>query len=76
MVYNCCTGQKAPITWKKFVQQCFESMRKHPLGDLMWYPDGKARSSRLINALNKYALHYVPAYLLDAVSWAVGRKPM
>ncbi|XP_014293865.1 putative fatty acyl-CoA reductase CG5065 [Halyomorpha halys] len=76
MVYNCCTGQKAPITWKKFVQQCFESMRKHPLGDLMWYPDGKARSSRLINALNKYTLHYVPAYLLDAVSWAVGRKPI
>jgi hypothetical protein len=75
-VYNCCTGQKAPITWKEFVTQCFVSMRKHPLGDLMWYPDGRCRSSRLVNTFCSYTLHYFPAYLIDAVSWLTGKKPM
>lgn len=76
MVYNCCTGQKAPITWKEFVHQCFLSMRKHPLGDLMWYPDGQCRSNYLMNSICKYTLHFFPAYILDALSWLSGKKPI
>lgn len=75
-VYNCCTGQKAPITWKEFVTRCFSSMRKHPLRDLMWYPDGSCHSSSIINSLSKYTFHYLPAYLFDFASWAMGRKPI
>lgn len=76
VVYNCCTGQKAPITWKEFVRKCFDAMRKHPLGDLMWYPDGTCYSSALANSLGKYTFHFLPAYLIDAISRAVGRKPI
>lgn len=31
-VYNCCTGEKAPITWGRLVQLAIENMRIHPLG--------------------------------------------
>ena len=31
-IYNCCTGEKAPITWSRLVQLAIENMRIHPLG--------------------------------------------
>lgn len=76
VVYNCCTGQKAPITWKEFVRQSFIAMRKHPLSDMLWYPDGKCRSNAIVNCYMKYFLHFLPAYLVDSVSWLTGKKPM
>lgn len=32
-VYNCCTGEKAPITWGQLVSLAIEKMRVHPLGE-------------------------------------------
>lgn len=32
LIYNCCTGQRHPITWGKFVNYAIEHVRKHPLG--------------------------------------------
>lgn len=51
-------------------------MRKHPFSDVTWYPDGTITASRLYNIINSYLLHWVPAYLLDAVVWISGGKPM
>ena len=31
-IYNCCTGQRHPITWGKFVNHAIAQVRKHPLG--------------------------------------------
>ncbi|BES94894.1 acyl-CoA reductase [Nesidiocoris tenuis] len=76
VIYNCCTGQKAPITWKEFVGQCFGAMRKHPLSNMMWYPDGQCRSNVVANYIVKSAFHFLPAYILDGISWLSGKKPM
>ncbi len=32
-VYNCCTGEKAPISWGRLVSLAIEKMRVHPLGE-------------------------------------------
>lgn len=42
-VYNCCTGEKAPITWHRLVQLAIENMRVHPLG--------KKKLTKIINSL-------------------------
>lgn len=34
-IYNCCTGEKAPITWSRLVQLAIENMRIHPLGKIV-----------------------------------------
>jgi hypothetical protein len=34
-VYNCCTGEKAPITWGRLVSLAIEKMRVHPLGEFL-----------------------------------------
>ncbi|RZF42062.1 hypothetical protein LSTR_LSTR006655 [Laodelphax striatellus] len=75
-VYNCCTGQQKPITWKNFVNHSFQAMRKHPLGDLMWYPDGSCRSNWLINNISAFAFHLLPAHIIDIVSRLAGKKPI
>ncbi|XP_069702737.1 putative fatty acyl-CoA reductase CG5065 [Periplaneta americana] len=73
-VYNCCTGIQKPITWKEFVDLCFVYMRRHPLGDVIWYPDGKCRSNWVLNSLCTLTLHIIPAHLLDFFSRIVGKK--
>lgn len=76
VVYNCCTGQQRPVTWKQFVDLCFVYMRTHPARELMWYPDGKCRSQRFTNAFCRYMLHVLPAYVIDLGSRIAGKKPM
>lgn len=36
-VYNCCTGEKAPITWGRLVSLAIEKMRVHPLGEYHFF---------------------------------------
>lgn len=75
-VYNCCTGQEKPITWKEYVELCFVYMRKHPLHDVIWYPDGKCQSNWVLNSLSVFTLHVLPSYVLDFFSRIIGKKPM
>ncbi|KAJ8978354.1 hypothetical protein NQ317_002663 [Molorchus minor] len=66
-IYNCCTGQRRPITWKKFIGLCFKYMRKNPLSEVTWYPDGTVTISRTLNTINRYLLQWLPAYIMDSV---------
>uniref|UniRef100_A0A8D8Q326 Fatty acyl-CoA reductase n=1 Tax=Cacopsylla melanoneura TaxID=428564 RepID=A0A8D8Q326_9HEMI len=74
-VYNCCTGQRNPISWKQFVNYSFESMRQNPLSHITWYPDGQCRSNPVTNALCVFFLHRLPAHVLDVFSLLTGKKP-
>ncbi|XP_054279602.1 putative fatty acyl-CoA reductase CG5065 [Macrosteles quadrilineatus] len=74
-VYNCCTGLQKPITWKEFVNHSFVAMRKYPLGDLLWYPDGSCRSNWVTNSVFSFTLHFMPAYIIDMFGRLVGKQP-
>lgn len=74
-VYNCVTGQQAPITWKEFVSHSFVAMRKYPLGDLLWYPDGSCRSNWITNSFFSFTLHVLPAHIIDIFSRLAGKQP-
>uniref|UniRef100_V5GSY3 Fatty acyl-CoA reductase n=1 Tax=Anoplophora glabripennis TaxID=217634 RepID=V5GSY3_ANOGL len=75
-VYNCCSGQRKPITWKRFVDLSFVYFRKYPLSEMTWYPDGTITICRPLNLVNQYLLHWVPAYILDSLVWLMGGKPI
>ncbi|KAJ8965743.1 hypothetical protein NQ314_003921 [Rhamnusium bicolor] len=75
-IYNCCTGQRKPIKWKDFISLCFKYMRKHPFSEVTWYPDGTVTASRTLNTINRYLLHWLPAYVMDSVVWIMGGKPI
>uniref|UniRef100_A0A1I8M522 Fatty acyl-CoA reductase n=1 Tax=Musca domestica TaxID=7370 RepID=A0A1I8M522_MUSDO len=76
LIYNCCTGQRHPITWGKFVNYAVDHVRKHPLEGCAWYPGGSLRNSPTINAVNAFVVHYIPAYILDVMARLVGKKPI
>ncbi|GJQ78030.1 hypothetical protein Trydic_g2376 [Trypoxylus dichotomus] len=75
-LYNCVTGQRKPITWSNFIGLSFKYMRKHPFSDIQWYPDGTVTASIFRNTMNKFFLHWLPAYVLDAFVWMFGGKPI
>lgn len=75
-VYNCCTGQQMPITWKTFIDHCFIFMRKNPLGELVWYPGGSIHANWVVNTFGMLTLHILPAYVLDFFSRISGKKPI
>ncbi|KAK9306408.1 hypothetical protein QLX08_002921 [Tetragonisca angustula] len=64
-IYNCCTGQQNPITWKKFVDLTFKYSRLHPYNDVIWYPGGNCHTSTIINKICMLLQHIVPAHILD-----------
>lgn len=76
MVYNCCTGQQVPITWREFVDYSFLAMRRNPLCDLMWYPDGQCQSNWLLNSIYAFTFHILPAHVIDLFRRFTGKKPM
>ncbi|XP_046743270.1 putative fatty acyl-CoA reductase CG5065 [Diprion similis] len=75
-VYNCCTGQQNPITWKEFVDLSFKYSRLHPVNDAVWYPDGCCRRSVVINSVCNTLQHTLPAHILDFLARLRGSRPI
>lgn len=74
-VYNCCTGQQNPITWKQFVNLSFKYSRLHPFEHVVWYPGGRCRNSPLLNRMCVLFQHMLPAHIVDFVFRLKGEKP-
>ncbi|XP_071570402.1 putative fatty acyl-CoA reductase CG5065 [Temnothorax nylanderi] len=76
-IYNCCTGQQNPITWKKFIDlSIFKYCRLHPMDNVLWYPDIRCHSSSMINTLCVTLQHNLPAYILDTLARLKGSRPI
>ncbi|XP_011297735.1 putative fatty acyl-CoA reductase CG5065 [Fopius arisanus] len=75
-VYNCCTGQQNPITWKEFIELSFKYSRIHPANDAVWYPGGRCQKYSLMNKLSGAFQHILPAHILDFIARLKGSRPM
>lgn len=75
-IYHCCSGQQKPITWKKFVSLSFDAMRKNPLENIGWYPDGTCQINRIINSVYSFTFHVLPSHIIDTIFRIAGTKPM
>jgi fatty acyl-CoA reductase len=75
-VYNCCTGQQNPITWREFIQLSFKYSRLHPAKDAVWYPGGRCQKYHLMNKISAIFQHMLPAHILDFVARLKGTRPI
>ncbi|XP_015432264.1 PREDICTED: putative fatty acyl-CoA reductase CG5065 [Dufourea novaeangliae] len=75
-IYNCCTGQQNPITWKEFVDLTFKYTRMHPPNGVIWYPGGRCRNSGIMNKMCTLFQHMLPAHVLDFVLRLKGKPAM
>ncbi|XP_033326344.1 putative fatty acyl-CoA reductase CG5065 [Megalopta genalis] len=74
-IYNCCTGQQNPITWRQFVELMFKYTRMHPPNDAIWYPGGRCRSNAIVNKMCTLFQHMLPAHILDFFLRLRGKPP-
>nr|CAD7431151.1 unnamed protein product [Timema monikensis] len=76
LVYNCTSGSLNPIRWGDIESIGHECILKNPFSNVLWYPGGSFKSSRLLNMLCVLVFHSAPAYLFDMVARISGKKPM
>ncbi|XP_037036416.1 putative fatty acyl-CoA reductase CG5065 [Bradysia coprophila] len=74
IVYNCVNSNRQPITWSQFVNNSLTHIIRHPLEGVIWYPTAILHTNRLKHTILHYLVHYLPAYVLDLVSWSVGKR--
>ncbi|XP_034946133.1 putative fatty acyl-CoA reductase CG5065 [Chelonus insularis] len=75
-VYNCCTGQQNPITWKEFIDLSFKYSRIYPTNDVIWYPGGTCQTYSFINNIYVTLEHILPAHILDLIARMKGIEPV
>ncbi|XP_047097438.1 putative fatty acyl-CoA reductase CG5065 isoform X1 [Schistocerca piceifrons] len=76
LVYNCTSGSTNPIRWRDVEEIGHENLLKNPFSDVLWYPGGSFKSSRLVNNFCVFAFHLLPAYMLDIAARLSGKKPI
>ncbi|KAG4068112.1 hypothetical protein HA402_001537 [Bradysia odoriphaga] len=73
-VFNCVNGNRQPITWQEFVTRSITYMVEHPMEGAIWYPTTVLHTNRFTHATLHYLVHYLPAYVLDFISWSMGKR--
>ncbi|KAF4523936.1 hypothetical protein B566_EDAN011190 [Ephemera danica] len=63
IVYNCTSGCLNPIRWHDVEKLGYEFLLKNPCSDVLWYPAGSFKSSRLVNSFCVIAFHLAPALI-------------
>lgn len=76
LVYNCTSGNLNPIRWSDIEDIGHEHILQNPFNDVVWYPGGSFKSSRVMNNICVMALHMIPAYILDTIARVSGKKPI
>ncbi|XP_037042856.1 putative fatty acyl-CoA reductase CG5065 [Bradysia coprophila] len=75
IVYNCVNGKRQPITWREIMNKSVTHLIQHPLENAIWYPTAAVlHTNRLKHTILHYLFHYLPAHVLDFVSWSTGKK--
>lgn len=74
-MYNCVSGPENPVKWSMLEQVGKTHLVRNPYSNVLWYPGGSFKSSSTYNDVCAFALHVVPAYILDGVARVSGKKP-
>merc|ERR1719420_2735743 len=75
-VYNCTSGATNPIKWGQVETLAMAAMRKYPMENVLWYPGGSYKQSDFVNRICQVAFQSLPAYMIDSVSYLLGKKPV
>lgn len=74
-IVNCTCPDQNAITWKDVVNIILPQLQKYPSLDVYGKPGGTVTSSSIIYFMCRLTYHYLPAFLVDAVSLFLCRKP-
>ena len=75
-VYNLTSSSEFKISWAEIIARGRRITEKVPLNGVVWYPGGSMKKSRLLHNICVLLFHMIPAYLLDALIFLAGYKPI
>lgn len=64
------------VSWAEIIDIGRRITEKVPLNGVVWYPGGSMKKSRLMHNICVLFFHMIPAYLIDALIFLAGHKPM
>lgn len=64
------------ISWAEIIDRGRKITEKVPLNGVVWYPGGSLKTSRLMHNICILLFHMIPAYIIDALLFLAGYKPM
>ncbi|GLH02167.1 LOW QUALITY PROTEIN: Putative fatty acyl-CoA reductase CG5065, partial [Gryllus bimaculatus] len=73
-VYNCCTGERNPVTWGTFLKCCYEASLKNPPDELISYPFFSLQRHQCIRFIQKLFFEQLPAFFIDLIYHLAGKK--
>ncbi|XP_012281000.1 putative fatty acyl-CoA reductase CG5065 [Orussus abietinus] len=75
-VYNLTSSSEFKVSWAEIIERGRRITEKVPLNGIVWYPGGSMKKSRLMHNICVLLFHMIPAYLIDALIFLAGHKPI
>ncbi|KAJ8687687.1 hypothetical protein QAD02_023481, partial [Eretmocerus hayati] len=75
-VYNLTSSSEFKVSWAEIIDIGRRVTEKVPLNGVVWYPGGSMKKSRLVHNICVLFFHMIPAYLIDALIFLAGHKPI
>jgi fatty acyl-CoA reductase len=76
-VYHLTSSSEFKITWAEIIETGRKIVRDQvPFNGVVWYPGGSMKKSKLIHNICVILFHVIPAYLIDAIIFLSGNKPV
>ncbi|KAH9522304.1 hypothetical protein DERF_005890 [Dermatophagoides farinae] len=75
-VVNCVTGAHNPITWNQLRNISMPLMCRYPSMEMFRVPNVRFHRSKMINQINVYLEHTIPAFVVDFLFKFMGFSPI
>lgn len=75
-IFHCTSSTCNPFKWDLITDKINSMLHKYPLKSAVWYPHLKFLSSLWLFKLSAIFVHFIPAYILDAVTRMAGGRPI
>ncbi|XP_050678153.1 fatty acyl-CoA reductase wat-like [Leptidea sinapis] len=76
VVYNCVSSVESPVTWEQYMKLNEGYGLKVPPIQAIWGYLLILTPSAFLYTIYSFILHWIPAYIIDAVLVIIGKKPM
>ncbi|XP_011495910.1 PREDICTED: putative fatty acyl-CoA reductase CG5065 [Ceratosolen solmsi marchali] len=75
-VYNLTSSSEFKVSWAEIIERGRRITEKVPLNGVVWYPGGSMKKSRLMHNICVIVFHMIPAFIIDAIIFLAGYKPI
>lgn len=73
-VFTYSTGQHNPIKWGQIRDYISDLRMAIAVSGMLWYPNVMYITSKTAYHIATFLFHYIPAYIIDFLTFIVGKK--